>query len=224
MRFESQSGSSSGGAPANICVICKEDIKTGALKCVKCQSYQHPWPRRFSLLTPILSSFVSLPVAIIAIATALFSLGRFEFTPAESNVDYSFQNADFEFIIRGYNSGIRPGLFARALPTISTNDKTEIELREKTDQVISIDANNLISLAPPNNLALTGTRPQWSDFDAVIRGGSCQIEFFGTKFSGLDDHVGPKQLDCEKISCWLYRQKYSSQQGSQQGSRLLCSD
>ena len=60
------------GGEKSTCVVCREEISKGALKCTHCDSYQD-WRRYFGVSTTALS----LLIALISVATTFYQVVKF---------------------------------------------------------------------------------------------------------------------------------------------------
>src|SRR5262249_52769347 len=97
------------------CLVCREEIASGAAKCVHCDSYQD-WRRFMNLSTPILS----LLIALISVLTVAVPVVERVLTRKKALVRLTVTSCGAQRLrMLVYNAGNIPALFERASVTVT---------------------------------------------------------------------------------------------------------
>jgi hypothetical protein len=183
-------------APKNSkCLVCKEDIRYGAKKCTKCESFQD-WRRYFQFNIVVLSLLVALFSVVATSVPVIKSV-----VLPEADVRFSFLHFNSKHIvIVATNIGRR----AAVLKEVKLNmvDKQNGDIRD-LPLVVRGDAGKKEIIIAPDKwtvLSFTPSNPEDS-FDLIEPADyrSCQLDFFT-----LDLNHEPKRfsinMDCDKVT------------------------
>src|SRR5882724_7238207 len=109
---------------SRLCILCREQIPSGAKICTKCDSYQD-WRRYFGVSSTVLS----LLVALVSVLTVAVPVVRNALTPDRSDVRCSvleWSAGGVTLVVS--NRGVRPAILKnlRLKPVTSTGRETNI--------------------------------------------------------------------------------------------------
>lgn len=104
------------------CIVCKEEICTGAVKCIHCDSYQD-WRNYLTFSSTVLA----LLVALVSVSGFVVPILDKALTPTDSRIIVSYQTIAEGFggpaiILLVSNSGTKPGTFATAQMEMTTKN------------------------------------------------------------------------------------------------------
>jgi hypothetical protein len=190
--------SAEAAADSKPCVVCQEPIRAHAKKCVHCGSYQD-WRSNISM--SLITSVLSLLVALVTVLTAAVPVARDALTPHNSDLMFSFQGASTDpirLIVLATNRGVRPGTVHPASSLLTMSGKlsmplglAEPEPSDSPPTIIEPGESRLFSFH-----IWAGEAP--GDTDDSIYAGRCLLKIPTTDFAGKpDDHeidVGCKRV------------------------------
>ena len=170
------------------CLVCAEPINIAARKCVHCSSDQVGLLRNVGVSNTVLS----LLIALISVLTAGVPVLKDALTPKNSELAFSFQGADDNYInILAANQGTRPG--SVRIGKIIRGEQELLLLR------IYPNASSQI-INPSNSLLL-----QFSGERAITTQNSsdiCHLQFMGNDFKGKETTADVK-VDCANVQSFI---------------------
>jgi hypothetical protein len=170
------------------CQICAEPINVNAQKCIHCQSDQGGWRRRLGLSTSVLA----LLVALVSVLTWAIPLIKDGLTPKNSNLTFSFQGGDGNFLgALVSNQGARPGSVTKA----------ELRYQGYTVFLEQLGIGPIVNVVPPGTSMLLSFRRTGTGSSRSAGDGTCQLLFGTTDFTGRSS-IKSTDVDCPLVQAF----------------------
>lgn len=118
-------GSTQTAGPSTVaCIVCKEEIKAGAQKCIHCDSFQD-WRASLTVSSSVLALLVALVSVIGVTAPVLHSV----LVKPNSRVLFAFEKAQLQSVfVVASNPGDRPGSLGTAEIKVESEQTKEIRV------------------------------------------------------------------------------------------------
>lgn len=135
------------------CVCCREEIRKGAIKCIKCDTYQKGLRKYFS----VSNIFLSLMIALISVTTTLFQV-VISHAPKSIKIRATVVKKDEQFLqVAIINTGNTVAILRGGTLKVKRNDKEEEPTYDL--RLFSINDKQVDPMIEPNKGKIIELRP-----------------------------------------------------------------